>query len=526
MVGIKSRARTRGTGAGGGAIPIKVFEPLVGCDPRDRKNTLHVRMRELEDHLADITSRNPDIRFLVDYRDKRAQGAENSVFGRAVGDKAIAGYLDTTKNMLAWLRWIGMANNTRAHGFRVSPRSDEIFSIIWGIDLGTNHRRQFVEAWEMARSQLDLRAYRTRVSGGYNGGWEIEVGLDQVSGVLWHPKIVIASTSLTSKPIKVLPSTTGFLLREIQELDAQEVRPLLPRLPDAFKLPGHGMAEVETPFTTNLEMMGVQRQTSGIFVEIRLKIDADTKGRLGACVEQTRKGLTEQNAGLIGLRGINTFAGKAHANSILTAIAKAMESIGIAYDATVIPVNDGHTRYWINFEGSKAQINAVRRHLEKMLNEYIGQHSRYFEPIIYVSDARTVDVMDTRGRLILTALGRPDLPVGIVDKVDFLVNSIDILFPPVREEIYRRMESEGRLSAIDRKYLTTLARLCEIRRTVRDLEDAIWTLRYDTTLPPELRRDKKEVEKWLYEFAQENYERMRYHLFKLVEESRNWGQKD
>ena len=60
--------------------------------------------------------------------------------------------------------------------------------------------------------------------------------------------------------------------------------------------------------------------------------------------------------------------------------------------------------------------------------------------------------------------------------------------------------------------------VCRERRTIRDTEDFIWTVRMDKDLPEEVRLKRAELEQWLFDFSCERAQRMFYLLLRRMKE--------
>ncbi len=72
------------------------------------------------------------------------------------------------------------------------------------------------------------------------------------------------------------------------------------------------------------------------------------------------------------------------------------------------------------------------------------------------------------------------------------------------------MEENGRsplrLSELD--MIQSVKWICSMRRTIRDTEDLIWTLRNDDSLPADIKSKRGELEKQFWDFAWERQPKM------------------
>jgi hypothetical protein len=149
----------------------------------------------------------------------------------------------------------------------------------------------------------------------------------------------------------------------------------------------------------------------------------------------------------------------------------------------------------------------------------------YLKPAFRMIDAKGMQISDVRAAFILDSLGIRNAPLELLDRADFLVNFLEHIHPTLKREIYdslARYENGGKpVKMSDLGRMDQISRICEHRRTIRDTEDLIWTLRMDPELPKEISRERKEIEKWFFDFAWERFDKIFYLLARKIEEIKN-----
>jgi hypothetical protein len=93
---------------------------------------------------------------------------------------------------------------------------------------------------------------------------------------------------------------------------------------------------------------------------------------------------------------------------------------------------------------------------------------------------------------------------------DFVLNFIENVHPQYQQQVYDELalarNGGRRISAGDLSNMQDLRRICSMRRTIRDTEDMVWTLRRDTEAPEDIRAKRGALETWLFDFSSERYE--------------------
>jgi hypothetical protein len=495
--------------------------------------------------------------------DKSRQNPANHLGGKEYGGEAsIKAYWKTGAYTIALLASINGSERVDTYYARVSPTSDEGVSVVGGMKLTKDTEFQFKKCWQFAREVLlDMSEYEYEipVKNPYTGETEtFNLDLKAFSRVLRHPESAVACSYMISEPIEVDPNApVGFLMDELRKLENAEIK-FYEILPEQLKGNG-GIPEVQTPFSTNLFRSGVERKDRGCFVEIKLDI-SDFSMELLPLTEDpeskewrgTRKGFAEIYSGTGGMRFLNTFLGKARANRILTPIAQAMGDLNVK--GNVVPVSGGYLQYWVDYDHIpeldfrvKAAIaesgkgdaiteaerkaiihDIVRETVENAVNRRIHSKGRPeedkthidldIEPVVSVTGC-DIDVADVRARFILDSLGKDNEAVSTLQRADFLLNFFENVNKHIQTEIYEELGENGdeAITQEDLRNIQLVRWVCSRRRTVRDVEDLVWTLREDTELPEQIRSVKDSLEKWVFEFAKERYEKMFYLLAKKIE---------
>ncbi|NYZ73764.1 hypothetical protein H0O00_01340 [Candidatus Micrarchaeota archaeon] len=519
--------------------------PLVTCDPQGKNDTM-----KLENRLG--ANVEPELK-------DKAEGAGDGAAGcmTALSDKChlnpirLLGGEDCGDNaMLAFSEYIGNAMGdveaANANGklglylMRVAPRSDEGVIVIGGAELPANADIQFGMALEIERANLDMSKYKYTVEVQNGHGRETcELDLDAFSRILKYPAMVNAGHFKIARP-RVLGSDSGpgFILEDIRKLENSEAG-FFERLPQVYRGNG-GLPEVRTPFKGSLQSNGDRRMNRGTFVEIKLQMEPedasaflrftkDVRDGEGNLLEAgTRKGFAEIFSLRGGMRFLNTFFGKARTNSVLTPIAHAMADIQDA-GINVAPVSNGYLQYWLDAPDGMSTAEMVERAIRARINSQMGTDDMgridtAFKPSILTMDASAVDLDEVRARFILKSLGRYSYPAEALGRADFVVNFLEHVNIEIQDEIFQAMsigESGGRRMALqntEQELIDDVRHICSMRRTIRDTEDFIWTLRNDSELPDSIRAKNSAIEEGFWNFALERYPKLFYLLTKRIQQ--------
>jgi|GEM_PF-3203340 len=514
---------------------------LIQCDPLVNGNGADKTDKTLNHYLQTkvapylrfeamlLMEKEEDYQFVVALLDKSRQNPLNHLGGKTkLGDEALKAYWNAGGHALALFAAVSGGKTMDARYARVSPTSDEGVGIAAGIRLDKDSELLFSKCWEYARKKLDLSQYSCTLEVMNPNTGQIEkfdVNLEAFSRVLRHPGLAVACSYSISKPVNVdySDSSNDFVLEEIRKLENAEIdERFYALLPEPLKGNG-GLPEVKTPFTTNLFRQGITRKDGGSFVEIKFDI-SEFAGQMLPLTEDnedvwgygTRKGFAELFSGRGGMRFLNTFLGKARANKVLTPIAQAMGDLQKS-GVDVMPVSGSYLQYWTSLddtpENRKIIQDAINRriHAEEIIgNEYV---SLDFDATIDMVHS-DMDVSDVRARFILNSLGKENEHVSVLDKADFLLNFFENINGYIQNRIYEHLSQNGgkRITEEDKENIKLLRWLCSTRRTIRDLEDLVWTLRRDDELPERIKEKKDELEQWVFEFAKNQYDAMYYLL--------------
>jgi len=529
----------------------KAFERGVGsldlftCHPNGQdegsKLGTHLKSR-VEPHLSDEALisglEGREFSFAVGMIDKSRQNPINRLGGRhEAGDQAMEAYWTIAGRALMLMASINSGPEMGAYITRISPTSDEGVMVVGGIRRKEDVRTQFRECLIAARETVNLRDYVYTMEVPYRSGSErFELDLESFTRILRHPEMVVSSDFTMSGPALLSPDArSGFIQEELRKLENREVM-FYDLLPNCFNANG-GMAEVRTPFKNMLPISGNERAKHGAIVEVKLGMvpaDADallqfTKddwdGRNG---RGTGKGYSEIFSRMIGMRGFNTFLGKARANGILTPIAQAMGDLEKSAGVSVVPLAGSYLQYWVDMapEGSTAEL--VRRCVERRIHAKKQDDSHInvdLAPIVSILDAAHLDLSEVRSRFILKALGKDLYPMQVLDRTDFLLSFMENVHEAVQQRIFdslARKENGGtpiRLRDLDN--MKMVGWICSHRRTIRDTEDLIWAMRADETLPQDIKTKRAELEDWFFDFSWERFESIYYLLAKRVNQERN-----
>jgi hypothetical protein len=455
--------------------------------------------------------------FVVAMLDKYRLNAINSIGGSSAGDMTMAAHLKVAENVAEFLaRTIGAEY---AGLIRPNLFSDEAVLITAGRNLEMDTELVLNAAWMEARENVNLRDYKYDLTVPGRGDAEVfHLDLEAFSEVLRHPEMVRACEYSMSKPRHVRLDLPGFIAEEIRELEDRKVA-FFKDLPDKFKTAG-SRPEATTPFEANLATAGITRKNSGSCIEIKLGVDeADARKLLEFTrnhdgIKGTRKGFAEVFSRRIGMRGLNTFLGNTHANSILTAIALAMEEVAKSTD--VRPLDGGYLQYWVGLPSD----NNTRKLIEDAVARRIP---RAFKPLVTMLEASGMELTEAKERFILKALGKDTAhPAGILERTDFMLNVLENIDKEVLGGIYEKMKTRENGSTpiveSDLEHIKHVEEICLHRRTIRDTEDFIWTLRMDEMLPEQIKARKAELEAWLFEFSWARFESVSRFLAESIRE--------
>jgi hypothetical protein len=505
-----------------GALRDGVNRPkLMEFEPQgEESKRLNSHIATLEPRLRDLAITEPDTKAVIGETDKGRQNAMNKLAGMEGGDRIIEAYWDKIGLAVGAVARANGCNGVGIHLIRVAPRSDEGITINAGRRLSGQTRLEFDEAMKAANDYINLGDYEYTVT---IGDEVFKLNLEAFSRVLKYGRDMVTACNYSlSEPITISPDgRAGFIQEEIRRLENQEVS-FYDFLPTSFQGIG-GLAEVKSPFTSNLMDSGVEKLSGGVFIEIKLGMQpADAEGllrftedgwgqRFGIGDAQgTRKGFAEVFMGEIGMRGLNTFIGKARTNRVLTAITQSMGDVSSQLGTAVMPVSGGYLTYWVDAsfgsDTAEAIANAIGSRIHSTADNGIDLDLN-FEPSVRMIGAAGMDIEDIRARFILKSLGKDLYPTAVLDKTDFLLNFIENIRTDVQMQIYEELAMEGKAGLHNLDNINLLRRVCSKkaggRRTIRDTEDLVWTLRNDERLPTEIRSRKEELERWLFDFSWE-----------------------
>ncbi|MFN7990525.1 MAG: hypothetical protein U0R44_00035 [Candidatus Micrarchaeia archaeon] len=519
---------------------------LTTCNPQGtEENKLNYHLETVvEPRLMEVAYDIPGYSYITVLLDKARQNPLNKLGGKEGGDKVIEAYWDIAGRAAQLVSAINGSHDVGISLIRVSPFSDEGIIIIGGSELTPRTEIEFREAWLMMSRMADLRSYKYSIEIPYGHGSErFDLDLDAFSKVLKWPEIVTSATYMVSRPVVVDPdSRGGFIQEEIRKLENREIA-FYDQIPDVFKVHGE-LAEVSTRFDQSLMSLGMQNTGEGCYVEIKFGMEREnsaaflpfTKDGWGDeyGIERTvgtRKGFAEIFSGIAGMRFLNTFYGKARANRMLSPVAKAMEDVKNQKKVGVIPVSGGYLQYWVQMPATDETLDYIKEAVRRRINSDRGGDWGYmnagFEPHISVIEAEGINVSDIRARFILDSMGKEYAPVATLERTDFLLNFLENANArKVKKAIFSSLamkENGGSPVRIsDLKRMDLISRICDEkrggRRTIRDTEDLVWTLRNDTALPDDIKAKKEDLEEWLFDFAHERYDRIRLLLTRMIKD--------
>jgi hypothetical protein len=489
--------------------------PFRVCSQHSQsEETLHNSLLSVEAQLTAVAATSNGYSLSVGMLDKSRQNAINHLGGfTGAGNAAMAAHWEVARKAVALLAYIN--GSEYAELIRANASSDEGVFNMGGRHLGRHAQLEFGIAWAHARKGVDLRDYSYGIEVPWRGGAEVfHLDLEAFSRVLRHGEMVLTCDYSISQPRRVTPDSQGIIAEEIRRLEDKEVA-FFRNLPPAFRT-GGSMAEASTPFDVNLAALGVTSRDKGSYIEIKLGVDEGDARRLLNFVQDhdgakgTRKGFAEIFSGRFGMRGFNTFLGKARANSILTPMAWAMNDV--ANSTAVLPLNGSYLQYWVDLPPDRATGKMIEEAVGKRVHSGGPMHINVpFKPLVTVLDASQVPLADAKARFILESLGKGSAyEARVLGCTDFMLNFLENIDPKVQRMIYMKMARKENGSTpilrSDLEHIEHIRQICLHRRTIRDTEDLVWTLRLDETLPDAIKAKRAEIEAWLFEFSLTRFE--------------------
>jgi len=114
--------------------------------------------------------------------------------------------------------------------------------------------------------------------------------------------------------------------------------------------------------------------------------------------------------------------------------------------------------------------------------------------------------------------------VEMLSQADYLVNFLWHVRDEVQERIFNElMAGDSGMPVSDRSMIDKIKWICSKRRTIRDTEDLIWTLRNDPNLPPGISSRREELEERFWDFAQKRQPKMAGLLIKNIQSEMDGG---
>jgi hypothetical protein len=512
--------------------------PLFTCDPQGKDDNTklenHLRANvepELRDQAGMAEVEGESMRALVAISDKSFLSGITLLGGEQCGNQALGRFIGATALAMGDVEAGNGGKRAGLYLHRLGNRSDEGAPVMGAAGLSESADIQFrmaleLEMREMFQTGMSGVAYEAQVETGH--GMETrQCTLKAFSRMLAHPEIVVAGNFKIARPVIVTSDAKpGFVLDVIRKLENSEAD-YFDRLPKVYKGNG-GLPEVRTPFRASLVSNGKSRMDGGTFVEIKLSMsDEQAAGFLGFTGDKrdgegklleagTRKGYSEIFSQRGGMRFLNTFFGKARSNSIITPITLGMSDIQVT-GVDVVPVAGGYLQYWLNAPDCTSTAEMVANAIRARINhsaptDDIGYIDLDFKPSVLSMDANGMDIGDVRAKFILKSLGKGIYPVAALSRSDFLVNFLWLVSDRVQEDVFASlaMEENGRsplrLSELD--MIQSVKWICSMRRTIRDTEDLIWTLRNDDSLPADIKSKRGEIERQFWDFSWERQPKM------------------
>ncbi len=523
----------------------KGIEPpeIIQCNPQgEREKKLHFYLeRKLEPMFLEVAYEVPGFGFVVASLDKSRLGPIKNLFGDEAGDQSKASYLDISARTMQLVASRNGSEKISNHLLCVAPTSDEAIGVIGGNKLTKDTEVEFRDSWLKATAVTDLKKYPFTLKVRYHGETlAFELNLDAASKVLTHPEIMTAATFMISKPVTVDPdSEGGFIQHEIRHLENKEIM-FYNFLPESLKVEGE-LAEVTTRFNESLTTMGIMHRKSGCYVDVKFEMSEEdaravlpfTKDDWGLSyglgnTVGTRKGFGALFSRMGGMSFFNTFLGKARANVVLTAVARAFEDMMDAGEK-VIPVAGGYLQYWVDMPPTEE----TRRRIEMKIRERTrsgrngeGYLSFGMEPVVTVFDATQIRRDEVRPSVILDSLGLGHFAPQTLGNMDLVLIFKENVKREVQEEVHARLARHNGgvpMGEEDLERMRLMGIVCDEneggRRTIRDSEDHLNTLENDEQLPEKVRSRKIELKRWFPRFANEWKDRIHMLLAKEIEKA-------
>lgn len=486
-------------------------EPLpeiITCNPQGQNdNKLAGFLSEVEVY-AKTVARYSRYNVIIGMIDKARQNPINHIgTERGAGDRSLEAYWDLARKCTQVVASRKESKWTTANVARVSPSSDEAVIVITGTDLTRRSPFWFMAAWEKLRKLEDYRKYDYKVC---VMDREFNQDLYGFSQILTNPEMIVSCHREFMGPIAIKKDSKEHDLADIlRRLELKEIK-FKSKMPKRLRGNG-GLAEVNSPFSFNISNGNQQVLSSGTLVEIKLRANGQDADALQKFLENTRKGYREIHSRLFGMRGFNTFFGKAICNKLLTPITHAMYEL----EATAIPLRSGYLTYWIDAPISEALERQIKDAISQKKEQYRNPYAELLgKPCVSMMDARGINISEVRSLFILQSLDK-DLSPEYLYQTDFLINFIE----NVNISVQKRIFDEIGISRLDRRYINSVYDICSSRRTIRDTEDFIWVVRKDSELK-ERNIDIGFLEDWIFIFASKHFEKIKYSLYEKIERLR------
>ena len=512
---------------------------------------------------------NQNVYMIVGITDKGRQNPINYLGGKEeAGNAALSAYWDMLRIALALTRktfeekYGGEVEVYDAPMMRVSERSDE-GNVVFLVAAKDNDKARTVAYEIQAEFATRLNQVKEYMVGTHRPAMEegrfprlddyqfvvphdmgnglIKIGtkpysdLEKFSKLLEYQEMVVSLTYRLGRPVRVTGNEKpDFVLDLIRRIEEEEVE-FRDLLPSGLKVRG-GRANIDSPFSESLVALGVEEPIqNGFYVEVKLSPSADDNMEAATFIRDgwggertlgTRKGYAEiigfnrsESVPEWGMRGLNTFIGKSGANGALSAVAQAIwkikeECAADGCDLSIVPV-DGHLRYHIEGNIDKLEfVDRVIRKIEETLRNQIGGT---FSAIIRTLESAETAVGDVARKFELSAMGKTEYGVGILQKTNFLVNFIEV----VRKN---RVDLQGEVvSSVvgGDEQITCLEKICQMRaifsqhRTIRDTADLVAILR-NSPMIVLTREERDELENWFFEFANNHADALKEELNKRL----------
>ena len=285
-----------------------------------------LRMIESSILNAAMTGRESDV--IVVTGDKRRLNQINQLFGRDIGDHALAAYREIFSRAVRQA-----AGQGTPHLIRPSMSGDEAIGIIV-VKKGTG-------AAVRSRLQECMEEATETVFGAVAGH---DHPLSGAAGMLRRPRDVVEATIDISEPVLVRRIEKGgrsgacavradgtdamilrpdgrreFLAAQVRTTDEQGSASHAPELRRLLNSPTSPQIEYRTA------AMGEGERAGGVAFELKLAVEEEAAlSRMREALPHTRKGLYEVARNSFGIRGLNTFLGHYGANGLIQRIEDAV----------------------------------------------------------------------------------------------------------------------------------------------------------------------------------------------------------